>query len=163
LDQAEEIEGHVLALRRFALALTRDRDMADDLVQDTIERALSRWQLRRRDAPLRPWLFAIHISAWRRRMRSPVVADGAIEEIADISDDVEARVELRQVLGLLGRLPEEQRTALLLVAVEGLSYAQTAEVTGVAIGTVMSRLGRARHRLREMTDTAPAVQLRRIK
>lgn len=165
MDQADEIEAHVLALRRFALALTRDRDMADDLVQDTIERALSRWRLRRRDLPLRPWLFTIlrnlHVSAWRRRQRSPVTADGGIEEIAGIGDAVEKRIELRQVLELLSQLPEEQRMAILLVAVEGLSYQEAAAIMDVAVGTVMSRLSRARERLRSLAEE-PVAKIRRI-
>lgn len=167
MEQAEEIEAHVLALRRFALALTRNRETADDLVQDTIERALSRWRLRRRDRPLRPWLFAIlrnlHVSQWRRARRSPITADDRIDEIAAVSDAVEARVELRQVLELLATLPEEQRMAILLVAVEGLSYTQAAEVMDVAVGTVMSRLARARAQLRQLAEAEPSARLRRVK
>ena len=163
LEEASEIEAHVLALRRFALALTRDRDLADDLVQDTIERALSRWRLRRRDLPLRPWLFAIlrnlHVSAWRRRVRSPFVAGDRLDEIAAVSDAVETRIELRQVLE---NLPEDQRMAILLVAVEGLPYAQAAAVMDVPVGTVMSRLGRARARLREMAGAGTTAKLRRV-
>lgn len=166
MEEAGEIEAHVLALRRFALALTRDRDLADDLVQDTIERALSRWRLRRRDLPLRPWLFAIlrnlHVSAWRRRVRSPVVTADRLEEIAAVSDAVEARIELRQVLEMLANLPEDQRMAILLVAVEGLSYTQAAAVMDVPVGTVMSRLGRARARLRELAGTDNSAKLRRV-
>ena len=166
MEEAGEIEAHVLALRRFALALTRDRDLADDLVQDTIERALSRWRLRRRELPLRPWLFAIlrnlHVSAWRRRNRSPFVAEDRLEEIAAVSDDVEARIELRQVLEMLATLPEDQRMAILLVAVEGLSYAQAAAVMDVPVGTVMSRLGRAREKLRALAGGDKSAKLRRV-
>ena len=166
LEEASEIEAHVLALRRFALALTRDRDLADDLVQDTIERALSRWRLRRRDLPLRPWLFAIlrnlHVSAWRRRVRSSFVAGDRLDEIAAVSDAVETRIELRQVLEMLENLPEDQRMAILLVAVEGLPYAQAAAVMDVPVGTVMSRLGRARARLREMAGAGTTAKLRRV-
>lgn len=166
MDQAGEIEQHILALRRFALALTRDRDLADDLVQDTVERALSRWRLRRRDLPLRPWLFTIlrnlHVSAWRRRARSPVTGDGRIEEVAGIVDDAEARLHLRQVLEMLGLLPEDQRMAILLVAVEGLSYAEAAQVMDVPVGTVMSRLGRAREKLRALCEAPAPAKLRRI-
>ena len=166
MNRADEIETHVLALRRFALALTRDRDMADDLVQDTIVRALSRWRLRRSELPLRPWLFTIlrnlHVSAWRRRQRSPVLVDGMIEEVAGIGDVAEKRVELRQVLELLSQLPEEQRMAILLVAVEGLSYEEAAAVMDVAVGTVMSRLARARQRLRSLAETEAPAKLRRI-
>lgn len=162
------IEPHIPALRRYARALLRDREAADDLVQDTLERAVSRWRQRRRDADLRAWLFSIQhnlfvdgIRARRRQGLSVPIEDGF--ELPSGGGDGESRLALRDVLACLDRLPDEQRAALLLVGVEELSYGETAGVLGVPIGTVMSRLSRGRERLRQMLDTLPRPTLRRVK
>lgn len=158
--QPHPIEAEIPRLRRFALALTRDGALADDIVQDCLERALAAWATRRDDASLRAWLFAILHNTWRsRRAREgnrpdsrPL--DDSIEEPASSGGQWE-RLELRDLDAALGLLPEEQRSLLLLVVVEGLSYEDAARVQDVPLGTVMSRLMRAREKLRRLTDGEP--------
>ena len=162
----DEIEANILHLRRFALALTRDGDRADDLVQDTVERALSRWRLRKPGLPLRPWLFAIlrnlHVSGHRRALRQ-VTLDGVdIDGFAAPEGVAEGRLELARVLRLLAGLPEEQRMAILLVSVEGFSYAEAAGIMKIPQGTLMSRLSRGRKKLRELVESPPEKRLRRV-
>jgi RNA polymerase sigma-70 factor, ECF subfamily len=164
--RAIEIEANLPHLRRFAMALTRDGDMADDLVQDTVERALSRWLLRKPGVSLRPWLFTIlrnlFISGHRRRARMRIDDSAQIEEIVAVSGSPEDRLQLQQVLAMLGQLPQDQRLVILLVSVEGFSYAETARIMDVPAGTVMSRLSRGRSRLREMVETPPEQKLRSV-
>ena len=162
------IEPHIPALRRYAWALLRDREGADDLVQDCLERALSRRHLRRRDGDMRAWLFTIlrnlFVDGLRRRSREGSRID--LDQVADLaapSADPDARVVVRDVLDGLDTLPPDQKAVLLLVCVEDLSYEATARVLGVPVGTVMSRLSRAREKLRRAVTTPPAPRLRRIK
>ena len=162
-DRARLLEGQIPALRRYAYALVRDHDAADDLVQDCLERALSRWYLRRADGDLRAWLFTIlrnlFINAYRSRQRR----NRATSEDAAAALDPEARLEARDALAALDQLPEEQKSLLLLIGVEDLSYDEAARVLGVPVGTVMSRLSRARQRLRGLIETGPGPLLRRVK
>jgi RNA polymerase sigma-70 factor, ECF subfamily len=161
-----EIESNVLHLQRFALALTRDRDRADDLVQDTIERAISRWRLRKPGLPLRPWLFTIlrnlHVSGFRKTMRMREASGVDVDGLGAVDGTAEGRLELAQVLRLLAQLPEEQRVAILLVSVEGFSYAEASKIMGIPAGTLMSRLSRGRKRLRELIEQPPEARLRRV-
>ena len=165
-DDAAMLEAQIPALRRYAYALARDHELADDLVQDCLERALSRWYLRRSDGDLRAWLFTIlrnlfinaRVSQQRHR------AATAVEDSAAIAGpDYEAGLEARDALAALDQLPEEQKSLLLLIGVEDFSYAEAARVLGVPIGTVMSRLSRARQRLRAIMETGRAPLLRRVK
>jgi len=158
----------VPALHRFAVSLTRDPAAADDLVQDTLERAIRAWP-QRREGDLRAWLFAIlrnrYLEGIRRR-RGIEVGPEALMEIAEAGVDPEAAVGARDVLDGITALPEEQRSVLLLVAVEDMTYAEVAAVLAVPIGTVMSRLSRARGRMRTFLDQAPTIvtgHLRRVK
>ena len=169
-DPGPLIEPLIPVLRRYAYALTRNREFADDLVQDTLERALARWYLRRIDGDLRAWLFTIlrnlYINAHRRDKRQgrPVEVDAATDVLV-ASDRPDSGLEMQDVLAALNDLPEEQRS-LLLVGVEDLSYQDAATVMGVPIGTVMSRLSRARQRLRQLLETGTRVglaPLRRVK
>ncbi|MCW5736149.1 MAG: sigma-70 family RNA polymerase sigma factor [Enhydrobacter sp.] len=166
-DPGPLIEPHIPALRRYAFALLRDHDRADDLVQDTLERALSRWLLRRADGDVRAWLFTIlrnlHVSTWRRERRHGVgvaIDDITIPAIAARQDTA---LEVRDVLAVLEQLPEEQKSLLLLVGVEDFSYDDAARILGMPIGTVMSRLSRARQRLRSAVETGKVALLRRVK
>lgn len=165
-DQASEIEAQIPALRRYAYALTRDTETADDLVQDCLERALSRWRLHRAGGDLRAWLFAIlrnlFIDRYRvaRRRGEPAQLDEISTALPPMQ---EAMLGVGDILAALDRLPEEQRSLLLLVGVEDLSYEEAAKVLGVPIGTIMSRLSRARERLRKTLETGRAPHLRRIK
>jgi len=145
------------ALRRYARALLREREDADDLVQDALERALSRWHLRRPEASVRAWLFTIlHNLAmdrlrWKaRRGTEPI--DAAPETRLAIPARQEAGIAQSDILGQIARLPEEQRSVLLLIGVEELGYAEAATVLDIPLGTVMSRLSRGRERLRRMME-----------
>lgn len=154
-------------LRRFALWLTREASSADDLVQATVERALSRGGQRREHDSLRAWLFSIlyrqFIDGKRRERRHArwLAWFGRGEEAGNATEDI---VLAQSGLAAFARLPTEQRALLLLISVEGLSYKEAAQALEVPIGTVMSRLSRARAALRELaegTNAAPA--LRRLK
>ena len=166
-DPASLLEPLIPALRRYAYALLRDHDAADDLVQDTLERALSRWALRRSDGDLRAWLFAIqrnlHVSALRQGQRRGVHVE--LDEATTPSTAAlqESGMEVQDILAALDQLPEEQKSLLLLVGVEDLSYDDAAKVMGVPAGTVMSRLSRGRQRLRGLLETGRATLLRRVK
>lgn len=165
-DPGPLIEPHIPALRRYAFALVRDRDRADDLVQDTLERALSRWLLRRADGDVRAWLFTIlrnlHVSAWRRdRRRGGVAIDETT--MPAVAARQETTLEVHDVLAALDQLPEEQKSLLLLIGVEDFSYDDAARILGMPIGTVMSRLSRARQRLRSVVETGKVTLLRRVK
>ena len=166
---------HIPSLRRYARVLTGDAWMADDLVQDTLERACSKWRLWVVGSDLRAWLFTlmhnIFINQARRSMRQ--VAAGVTVNVDDVEGEMAAPdAGTAQALDLqrcLLRLPEDQRVVLLLVSLEDLSYEEVAKITGVPVGTVMSRLSRARSRLRELMEGPAAAaagvptQLRRLK
>ncbi|HSB48562.1 MAG TPA: RNA polymerase sigma factor [Burkholderiales bacterium] len=152
-DLAGNIEQHIPRLRRYARALTGDRAAADDLVQDTLERALSRFHLWRRGSDLRAWLFTImhniFVNQARSRMRYPhePFDEPAAERLQYREPDWS---ELRDIGDALAKLPVEQRTVVLLVGLEQFTYDEAARVLDVPIGTVMSRLSRARERLRAL-------------
>lgn len=155
------IEPLIPALRRYARALMRERTAADDLVQDCLERAISRWHQRRQDDDARAWIFAIlhnlAMTRLRRVAQRPVhvgLDDPDAENLASAAPQ-EDRLRYRDLLDAVAQLPEEQRTVLLLVTVEELSYAETARVLDVPIGTVMSRLSRARERLARLMSAEP--------
>ena len=164
---ADAIEPQIPALRRYAYALTRDHAAADDLVQDTLERALSHWLLRRPDSDLRAWLFAIqrnlHLGQLRRtKRRGPHLA---LEDAPPLPTRPlqESALEARDLLAAFAHLPEEQQSLLLLVGVEDFTYQQTATILGLPLGTVMSRLSRARAQLRDILDKGHMTFLRRVK
>lgn len=162
------IAAHVPRLRRYAAALAGNLADADDLVQDCIEKALANRHGLRDPARLGGWLLTIlhnlHVSGvrWRRR-RGP---ESPVEDFADdvaLSAPPADRGEMRDFVRAFGQLSEEHRRILLLTGLEGLSYRETAEVLEVPIGTVMSRLARARERLRVLLDGGEEQPLRRIK
>ncbi|MBV9249276.1 MAG: sigma-70 family RNA polymerase sigma factor [Acetobacteraceae bacterium] len=164
-----EMEACIPALRRYAGALLRNRQEVDDLVQDCLARALDRLHARREDGDLRAWLFAIMHNLFISRIRSAKVR-GTVEPIDALDGasvgqhpNQESHMRGRDLMRALDSLPEDQRSVLLLVAVEGFSYAEVARVTGVPIGTVMSRLSRSRERLRRLLEEEPAPALRRVK
>ncbi|SJZ80037.1 RNA polymerase sigma-70 factor, ECF subfamily [Enhydrobacter aerosaccus] len=166
-DATALLEPQIPALRRYAYALLRDHDLADDLVQDTLERALARWTQRRDDGDLRAWLFTIqrnlYVSGGRqRRRRGPAIGlDEAL--LPGTAPKQEAALEVHDVLAALEQLPEEQKSLLLLVGVEDFSYDDAARILDLPIGTVMSRLSRARQRLRSIVETGKTTFLRRVK
>lgn len=166
-DFADEIEACIPALRRFARALTRDRDHADDLVQDCIERALRKRRLWRPSGRLRSWLMKILLNIHRNEIRSArrqahlVPIEDLPVEPAEPAGQT-GRIALAETARALARLPAEQREILLLVVLEGMSYAETARIVGIPEGTVMSRLSRARSNLRRLTGEATAPPLRSV-
>lgn len=155
-DMIHLIEPNIPALRRYARVLMKDRSAADDLVQDCLERAIERWHQRRKDGNARAWMFAIlhnlAMTRLRRSTRRPlhVGLDDVNEGVLSVAAPQEDGLHYRDLLTALDYLPEEQKAVLLLVTVEDLSYADTAQVLGVPIGTVMSRLSRARERLSKL-------------
>jgi RNA polymerase sigma-70 factor, ECF subfamily len=167
-DYAHLIEQHIPRLRRYARALTGERAIADDLVQDTLERAWNKLHLWRRGSDLRAWLFTImhnvYVNQLRSRTAHPLVPldedDINLPERPTQTD----LLEIRDLDVALRKLSDEQREVLLLIALEQLSYEEAAKALGIPIGTVMSRLSRARDRLRRiMKGPADAATLRVIK
>ena len=170
MDSAALLPGilaEIPRLRRYARAMLGDRAAADDLVQDTLERAWSRCALWRAGSDLRAWLFSIMHNLRVDQLRRPSVSTHSIDE-----DDFEVptratqadRLEVRDLESALRQLPDEQREVLLLVALEDLGYAEIASLLGIPVGTVMSRLARGRERLRLLMDgRPPGVNLRVVR
>ncbi|MCU9847345.1 sigma-70 family RNA polymerase sigma factor [Defluviimonas sp. WL0024] len=154
----DEIEAAIPGLRRYAHALMRDRDAAEDLVQDCLERALARRHHWRGDGPVRAWMFRIllniHRDGVRRSQGRHLVAVETLPAEPSGPARQEAHMDLREVQAAIARLPADQRRALLLVALEGMSLAEAASILDIPEGTLVSRLGRARATLREMTGRA---------
>jgi RNA polymerase sigma-70 factor (ECF subfamily) len=161
LPQADLLEA-LPRLRRYARVLAGNPGAADDLVQDTLMRAWDKRRLWRVGSDLRAWLFTImhnvfmnqRVAARRAAANVSLDAEGGARAAAEVAafGNALARVELREVLRYVDRLPPEQREVLLLAAVEELRYEEVAAVLGIPVGTVMSRLFRARARLRRMID-----------
>jgi RNA polymerase sigma-70 factor, ECF subfamily len=158
----QDVEASIPALRRYARALTRDGDVADDLVQDTLVRALRAEHLFH-GGDVRSWLYTILTNLNRNRLRSlsrrpslmPIDDNDAVELAGPEAGG-------RDIERALATLVDEQRAALLLVVLEGLTYREVAQVQRVPIGTVMSRLARARAQVKSYLD-GQRPQLRRVK
>ncbi len=163
-----QVVQHIPRLRRYARALTGERTAADDLVQDTLERACNKLHLWRRGSDLRAWLFTIMHNVFINQVRgrravADVPLNDEIMELPSRGSQAE-RLEIRDLDAALARLPDEQREVLLLIALEQMSYEETAKALGIPIGTVMSRLSRARERLRGIMAGLPeAATLKVIK
>lgn len=156
----QQVEATIPALRRFARALTREPETADDLVQDTLVRALRSEHLFH-GGEVRTWMYTILANLNRNRLRS-LARRPVMVPVDDGDAAVDAAEGSRDIERALASLVDEQRDALLLVVLEGLSYREVAEVQGVPIGTVMSRLARARQQLKIFLEGGrPA--LRRVK
>lgn len=159
LNGRDAIVAEIPRLRRYARALTGNGARADDLVQDTLERALDKWRFWQTGRDLRPWLFAImhhlYIDQFRRESRLQYCDEETLPEPEQRAQQTDG-LELRDLDRALALLPWEQREVLLLVGLEQLSYAEVAKVLDLPAGTVMSRLSRARTRLRAiLADGAP--------
>ena len=159
-DLSRKIEAEIPRLRRYARALTRDAIAADDLVQDCLVRGLAKQQLWREGTDLRAWLFTIlhnqYVNQVRRAVREgSAVAINETEPSLVRGPDQGRRLELRDLDRAMARLPDEQRTAILLVGLEGMSYEAVAKIVGVPVGTVRSRLSRGREALRRLMGIAP--------
>jgi RNA polymerase sigma-70 factor (ECF subfamily) len=151
------IEQQIPKLRRYARALTRNRDRADDLVQDTLGRALAKEQFWQPGTNLRAWLFTImhnqNVNNVRRDIRESAGLD--IEQISPTltaTTDPTAARKMFELERALARLPQEQQQVILLVGLEGMSYEDTAGILTVSVGTVRSRLSRGRDALRKLLD-----------
>ncbi|MFA5938315.1 MAG: RNA polymerase sigma factor [Sinimarinibacterium sp.] len=151
-------------LHRFALALSTDRDRADDLVQAACERALTRRAQWQPGTQLDSWMFTILRNLWidqlRARPREVVLDDDALEALPDDRDwnrEIEAQMSLDRVLAVMRELSPALRSVLGLVCVDGRSYKEAAEALGVPIGTVMSRLSRGRMELLRRLGTPQGV------
>ncbi len=163
MDSAK-IAAHIPRLRRYARALTGDSHRADDLVQDTLERALAKFHLWRRGSDMRAWMFAIMHNVFvnqlkaRREFALDAAAEARLED-APRSDPM----EMRDLDAALGCLPAEQREVLLLVGMEELSYAEASRALDIPLGTVMSRLSRGRERLRALMSGASVTAATNLK
>jgi len=145
-------------LRRYARALVGDRATADDLVQDTLERAWVKFHLYREGTDLRAWLFTVMHNVHVNRVRAARATEPLDEELPEMAQrgtQGDALV-LRDLDRAIVRLPDEQREVLLLVTLEDMSYDDVARTLGIPIGTVMSRLSRAREKMRAMVFGLPA-------
>jgi RNA polymerase sigma-70 factor (ECF subfamily) len=153
------LRDHLAVLRRYALVLTRDPTQAEDLVQDSLLRALAGEGSRDPGREVRPWLLSIvhntHVSRRRRAtLETAVAKDLEAVATATVPASQMARLELKRTIAALLELPEPQRVALVLVAMEGMSYRQAAEILDVPVGTLMSRLARGREALRAASENA---------
>lgn len=148
-------------LWRYGVALTHDRTAADDLVQDCAERALNKQDLWQQQGELKPWLMKMMLNLYRNQLRSSAsrprlvgMDDMTVEP--SVADNTHDRLALSQTARAMRHLPDDQREVLLTVVLGGLSYKQAAETLDIPMGTLMSRLGRARTRLRDLTHEQPA-------
>lgn len=161
----DELQQHIVDLRRYAYVLCRNGADADDLVQETLVKAIAVADSYRRDKSLRGWLFSIlhntfvsHRRQFARRARATAFLETISAPVENVQPEQEQYVEARQTLNLFALLSDEQRSALVLIAIEGLSYEEAAETLDVPVGTLMSRLARGRERLRRLMEGGkPAV------
>ena len=150
------IEQEIPRLRRYARALTRNADRADDLVQDTLTRAIAKAHLWQPGTDIRAWLFTImhnqNVNEVRRAIRDHANVD--VDECAKLvaTTDPTASRQLRELERALAQMLEEQRQVVLLVGLEGMSYEDAAAILNVPIGTIRSRLSRGRDVLRKLLD-----------
>jgi RNA polymerase sigma-70 factor (ECF subfamily) len=159
------VEELIPRLRRYARALTGERGAADDLVQDTLERAWVKLHLWRSGSDLRAWLFTImhnvHVNQMRGRRNELELDEDSLDmPQRPTQSDL---LEVRDIEAALRRLPQEQREVLLLVALERMSYGEAARTLSIPIGTVMSRLARAREKLRLMIESDAPGTLKVVK
>ena len=151
------IEQQIPRLRRYARALTRNRERADDLVQDTLSRALVKEQFWQPGTNLRAWLFTIMHNQNVNNVRLPVVRESRMVDMEQLSPmpattDPTASRQMFELERALAQLPVEQRQVILLVGLEGMSYEDATGILSVPVGTVRSRLSRGRDTLRKLLD-----------
>jgi RNA polymerase sigma-70 factor (ECF subfamily) len=163
MEVRDELLEYIPRLRRYSRALINNRELADDLVQDTLERALSRLDLYQKGTDLRAWLFTImhNIFVNRARKASSSAMHVSIDDESVGEHEFEVRatqgqsLEMRDLDYALQRLPADQREVVLLVGLEEMSYAEVALALEIPLGTVMSRLSRGRERLRALMTGKP--------
>src|SRR6056297_2722093 len=155
-DPADELVEHLPAMRAFALSLTRNASLADDLVQDTVVKAWSNFDKFAAGTNLRAWLFTIlrntFYSNRRKAKREVADVDGVFAAGLAEKPSHDGRLQMKDFMVAFGIIPVEQREALLLVGASGFSYEEAAETCGVAVGTIKSRANRARRALAELLD-----------
>ncbi|MGV8933049.1 MAG: RNA polymerase sigma factor [Gallionellaceae bacterium] len=153
-------------LRRYARALTGDRTQADDLVQDTLERAWSKLHMWRRDSDMRAWMFSIMHNTFINHIRKKQPVTVSMDEDAlDVPTRAtqEDTLHIRDLDSAIAKLPHEYREVILLIGLEQMSYEEVAKVLAIPMGTVMSRLSRGRERLRNIMAGESTPVLRRVK
>jgi RNA polymerase sigma-70 factor (ECF subfamily) len=152
MEEAERLVDLIPRLRRYARALVSDRAAADDLVQDTLERAWAKLHLYRRGTDLRAWLFTVMHNVHVNKLRAARATDTLDDEMPELAQRAAQGDSLvvRDLDRSIALLPPEQRSVLLLVTLEDMSYEEVARTLGIPVGTVMSRLSRAREKLRAM-------------
>ncbi len=165
MSDAQSLVGLIPRLRRYARALVGDRSAADDLVQDTLERAWSKLHLYRHGTDLRAWLFTVMHNVHVNRVRATRPTDPLDDEMPELAQRATQGdgLMVRDLERGIAALPVAQREVLLLVALEDLSYDETARVLGIPIGTVMSRLARAREKLRALMNGKGGTKLQVVK
>lgn len=152
----EQVLPYIPNLRRYARALVGDRDAADDLVQDTLERAVRKFHLWR-PGDLRAWLFSVMHNVFVNQLKARRISPSAeVDENLAGTSNTAAVTDIRDLERGIAKLPAEQREVLLMVGLEDMSYAEVSRALGVPMGTVMSRLSRAREKLRRHMDGEPA-------
>jgi RNA polymerase sigma-70 factor (ECF subfamily) len=148
------IMASLTSLRAYALSLTRDIHQAEDLVQETVLKAISKQEKFEADTNLQAWLFTIlrnqFFSSHRKIQREVEDADGAHAATLVTIPDQEDRIVVQDLEVALAKLPQEQREAILLIGAEGMAYEEAADALGVKVGTIKSRVNRARNRLAEL-------------
>ena len=157
----QELTRLIPQLRRYAYALVNQADTADDLVQDCLERALTRHHLWDPSRPMKPWLMTllhnIYANKARKYHRSPgLISIDDTEELADNSNTSE--LSLRELQHSLDQLSEEHRQVILLTGLEQMSYKETATILDIPVGTLMSRLSRARNNLRQIMNEHSSIR-----
>ncbi len=169
MDFRTNLVAEIPHLRRFARSLCGDASLADDLVQDCIERALKKSHLYDVTKPLRAWLYAvlrnIHVSNWRSNAKHQNAK--SVDDLYDGEGSTRAEQEdnfsTNLITEALDKLPAQQREVLVLISLEEVSYKDAAEIIGVPIGTIMSRLSRARSTLQNILEERGTTFLRRVK
>ncbi len=169
MSRQPDLIEHLPRLRRYARALTRDASQADDLVQDTLERALIKLDLWQPGSDLRAWLFTLMHNLFVNQVRAGRLQETELDAARDVpvaGGQMDA-LALRDLHTALGRLPADQREVILLVGLEQFGYAEAARILDVPVGTVMSRLSRGRERLRQLLageeNDAAVVKLKVVK
>ncbi len=149
-----DLLGSIPSLRAFAVSLSQNADKADDLVQETLVKAWDKHESFQPGTNLKAWLFTIlrneFYSQMRKRGREVQDSDGTYADRLATHGNQESHLDLADFRKALAKLPEEQREVLIMVGATGLSYEETAEICGVAIGTIKSRVNRARSKLAEL-------------
>ena len=166
MDEAQRVVDLIPRLRRYARALAGERAAADDLVQDTLERAWSKLHLYRRGTDLRAWLFTVMHNVHVNRLRAAKPTEPLEDDLPELAQRAPQSDALlvRDLDRAIARLPADQRAVLLLVTLEEMSYEEVARTLGIPIGTVMSRLSRAREKLRAMMlGQMPPARLKVVK